>query len=151
MNVVLLEDVLSHIHNWFVRDFSDFTNVQVENGELPTEIAEYVDGKSFYRIQGSYNNDGLHEVGGDDLEDESVERVRVSLLAIPKPLLKIVDDIEEWDKKYSDVAKGPYFSEEFGGYRYQIRGFSSYGVSGSPLTGWRLAFANELNPWRKPY
>ena len=151
MNVVLLEDVLSHIHNWFVRDSSVFENVSASGGAMPREVSEYVGGVRFYRIQGTYLNDGLHKSDDDEWEDEEIGRVRVSLLAIPKPLLNIVDEIEEWEKKYGEVAKGPYFSEEFGGYKYQIRGFSSYGVAGSPLAGWRLAFANQLNPWRKPY
>lgn len=151
MNVTLLEEVLEHIHNWFVRDSSMFSGVSVEGGSLPSEISEYVSGKRFYRIQGSYLNDGLHSTDDDSLQDEDLEDVRVSLLAIPKPLLLIVDEIEEWNRKYADVASGPYFSEEFGGYKYQVRGFSSYGVSGSPLSGWRLAFANRLNPWRRPF
>ena len=151
MNVVLLEDVLNHIHNWFVRDSSVFTGVEISGGAMPSEVAEYVSGRLFYRVQGSYLNDGLHKADEDEWQDEEIDRIQVSLLAIPKPLLQIVDEIDEWEKKFGDVAKGPYFSEEFGGYKYQIRGFSSYGVSGSPLAGWRLAFANQLNPWRKPY
>jgi len=155
MNLVLLENVLSHLHNWFVRDSATFTDVEISGGQLPEKVAEYVPSGVFYRIQGSYLNDGLHKLGDDEiediLEDEKIERVKVSLLAIPKPLLLIVDEIEEWERKYGEVAKGPYFSEEFGGYKYQIRGFSSYGVSGSPLAGWRLAFANQLAPWRKMY
>lgn len=151
MNVTLLEEVLSHIHNWFVRDASMFSDVEIVDGELTDDALEYVSGKEFYKIDGSYLNDGLHHVGDADLSDETADLVKVSLLAIPKPLLSIVDEIDEWEKKYGEVASGPYFSEEFGPYKYQIRGFSSYGVSGSPLAGWRLAFANRLNPWRKMY
>lgn len=151
MNVTLLEEVLSHIHNWFVRDSSMFNDLKIVDGELTDEALEYVAGKEFYKIDGSYLNDGLHKADEPELSDEEVDKARISLLAIPKPLLGIVDEIEEWNAKYADVASGPYFSEEFGGYKYQIRGFSSYGVSGSPLSGWRLAFANRLNPWRKPY
>lgn len=151
MNAVLLEDVLSHIHNWFVKDSSVFADVSVSGGQVPQALSDYVSGKRFYRVQGSYLNDGLHDLEDDQWQDEEIDRVQVSLLAIPKPLLNIVDEIEKWEEKYGDVAKGPYFSEKFGGYEYQIRGFSSYGVAGSPLAGWRLAFANQLNPWRKPY
>ncbi len=151
MNVVLLEEVLSHIHNWFVRDASVFTNVEVVDGHLTDEALDYVSDRKFYKLDGSYENDGLHSTDEDDLEDEVMDRVRISLLAIPKPLLNLVDEIEEWERKYGEIAAGPYFSEEFGGYKYQVRGFSSYGVSGSPLSGWRLAFANRLNPWRKMY
>lgn len=150
MNVVLLEEVLNHIHNWFVRDASVFTDVEIIDGHLTDKALDYVSDRQFYKIDGSFENDGLHLID-DELEDEVIERARISLLAIPKPLLGIVDEIEEWERKYGEVAAGPYFSEEFGGYKYQVRGFSSYGVSGSPLSGWRLAFANRLNPWRKMY
>ena len=151
MNVVLLEEVLNHIHNWFVRDDSTFLNVEITDGSLTDEAFDFIDGREFYKIDGSYLNDGLHRVEDADLDTETVERMRISLLAIPKSLLQLVDEIEEWEEKYGDVAAGPYFSEEYGGYKYQVRGFSSYGVSGSPLSGWRLAFANRLNPWRKMY
>lgn len=152
MNLTLLEDVLSHIHNWFDRESSVFTDVEISGGSMPDDVSEYV-GETFYRIQGSYLNDGVHRSGeeSDALRDETVPRCKVSKLAIPRPLLEIVDEIEAWEEKYGEVAKGPYFSERFGGYEYQIRGFSSYGVSGSPLAGWRLAFANQLSPWRKMY
>lgn len=153
MNVILAEEVLSHIHNWFVKDAATFTSVEVSGGELPDDISAFVPENTFYRMQGTYMNDGLHHVGDpdDELSDEKIDRVLVSRLAIPKPLLALIDEIDEWNQKYAEVAAGPFFSEEFGGYKYQIRGFSSYGVSGSPLSGWRLAFANRLNPWRKPY
>jgi len=151
MNVVLLEEVLNHIHNWFVRDSATFLDVEITNGQLTDKALDYIADRQFYKLDGSYTNDGLHRVEDGDLNDEVVERARISLLAIPRPLLEIVDEIDEWEKKYGEVASGPYFSEEFGGYKYQVRGFSSYGVSGSPLAGWRLAFANRLNPWRKMY
>lgn len=153
MNLTLLEEVLNHIHNWFVVDSLTFSDVSISDGALPDKVADSIPSGYFYRIQGSYLNDGLHHMGdGDDmLEDESVKSMSVSLMSIPKALLNLIPQIDAWIEKYSEVATGPYFSEEFGGYKYQIRGFSSYGVSGSPLAGWRLAFANQLNPWRKMY
>lgn len=151
MNVVLLEEVLDHLNNWFVRDSSVFSNVQIASDGLPQEIGEYVSGKTFYEMRGTYNNDGLHKVDEDELVEEDAERVVVSLLSIPKPLLLIVDEIDEWNKKYGTVAENPFFSEEFSDYKYTIRGYSSYGAASSTASGWRLAFANRLNPFRKMY
>lgn len=153
MNLILAEEVLSHIHNWFVKDTAVFQNVEVSGGELPDDISAFVTDNAFYRIQGTYLNDGLHRTSDpdDELQDEVIERAVVSRLAIPRPLLALIDEIEAWNEKYAEISSGPFFSERFGGYEYQIRGFSSYGVSGSPLSGWRLAFANRLNPWRKMY
>ena len=153
MNLVLAEEVLSHLHNWFAKDSSTFQNVSISGGELPSEMSDFVPEGAFYRVQGTYLNDGLHKRGdeGDVLQDEEISRAKVSVLAIPRPLLLIIDEIEAWNEKYGEIATGPFFSESFGGYEYQIRGFSSYGVAGSPLSGWRLAFANRLNPWRRMY
>ena len=153
MNLILAEEVLSHLHNWFVKDTAVFENVEVSDGNPPDDISAFVPDNAFYRLQGTYLNDGLHRMGDPDdtLQDESIDRVLVSVLAIPRPLLLIIDEIEAWNEKYGEISTGPFFSEKFGGYEYQIRGFSSYGVSGSPLAGWRLAFANRLNPWRRMY
>lgn len=155
MNLVLLEEVLSHIHNWFVRDSSVFTDVEIVGGQLPTTISEYIPDGVFYRLQGSYLNDGVHKLNDesteDELQDETIERAVISLLAIPKALLLIVDDIDAWVNKYDEVARGPFFSESFGGYEYEIRGYSSYGASSSNLSGWQLAFADRLNKFRKMY
>ena len=162
MNVALAEEVLNHIHNWFVRESSVFSDFDIEDGALPEEIAQYTSKASFYRISGTYLNDGLHEAiqpsGGlseasenTDLKDEHVDNATVSLLVIPKSLLLLIDEIGEWEDKYGEVAKAPFFSESFGGYQYEIRGYSSYGAATSSASGWRLAFANRLNPWRKMY
>lgn len=153
MNLILLEEVLDHLHNWFVRDSSVFMSVSVSDGALPQEVSDYVPDGVYYRLQGSYLNDGVHMTGEetDELRDEDIPRAKVSLLAIPRPLLVLVDDIDEWVQKYGEVSEGPFFSEEFGGYKYTIRGYSSYGAASSSASGWRLAFAGRLNPYRKPY
>lgn len=151
VNLNVLEEVLNHIHNWFVRDSRVFTNLVISGGEMPEELREYVPDGIFYRIQGSFMNDGVHSTDDPLLEDEVIERAVVSRLAIPRVLLDMVDEIAEWEEKYGEVAKGPFFSEEFGGYSYEIRGYSSYGAAASSSSGWRLAFADRLAPWRKMY
>lgn len=153
MNLILAEEVLCHIHNWFVRDTSLFSGVTFGSNALPSEIASYVPEGTYYRIQGTYLNDGLHLRGTNDvIKQEDVDGpVRVSKLVIPNPLLAIIDEIADWEDKYGEVAKGPFFSESFGGYEYEIRGYSSYGAASSSMSGWRLAFANRLNPFRRMY
>ena len=166
MNLIVLEEVLNHIHNWFVRDSFVVTNATISDGELPDEIASRIPDGAFFRIQGSFTNDGLYvkesysgtalsdqfsPFDNNELSDEEVARMVVSVLAIPRPLLLIEAEIEDWEAKYGEVAKGPFFSEEFGGYKYEIRGYSSYGAASSTYSGWRLAFANRLNPYRKMY
>ena len=153
MNLSLAEEVLSHLHNWFARDSFVLTSVSFSDNGQPDEISERIPKGVFYRVQGSYLNDGLHRSGepSDMFQEESADRVKVSVLSIPKALLSIIDEIEAWENQYGEVAQGPFFSEEFGGYKYEIRGYSSYGAASSNMSGWRLAFNNRLNPWRRMY
>lgn len=153
MNLSLAEEVLSHLHNWFVRDSFVLTSFSFSEDGVPDGIASRIPNGVFYRVQGSYINDGLHRMGEptDTFQTEDVERAKISILSIPKALLSIIDEIEAWENQYGEVAQGPFFSEEFGGYKYEIRGYSSYGAASSNMSGWRLAFNNRLNPWRRMY
>lgn len=145
----MLEQVCYHLNNWFIRDAAVFTNVTFAEDEVPGEIEDYVLSGGLYRVEGTYTNDGAYMRGEEEFNPETAKRVRVSLMAVPKAVRALVDEISEWEEKYGEVAKGPFFSESFGGYEYEIRGYSSYGAASSNMSGWRLAFANRLNPWRK--
>lgn len=151
MNLVLAEEVLSHIHNWFVRDSMKLTGAVFTEDGPPVEVESYVPSGGFYRVQGTFLNDGLHKFDEptDVFQPDEAASVTISRLAIPTALVVMFDEIEDWEDKYGDVAKGPFFSESFGGYEYEIRGYSSYGAASSSMSGWRLAFANRLNPWRR--
>lgn len=139
----MLERVLVHIHNRFERSYASGTWT-IEGGELPFPPA--LDGQYVW-IEGSVFNDGLHQCPMEDLEDETFTG-RIVLLAIPKALLDLVDEIEDWQDRNGQVADGPYQSESFGGYSY-TRGASGSADSGSTLTGWQAHFSSRLIPWRK--
>ena len=145
---VLLEEVLTHIHNWFVRETVEVEACGIEGGALPTELTDKMLDGQWYRVQGSYLNDGLHLNPDDTLLDETFSGT-VSLLAVPRPLLVVVEDIAAWQDANGSVSDGPYASESFGGYTYTLK--TSNGAQNGPqgLSGWRLAFADRLNPWRK--
>ena len=102
----------------------------------------------WYRIEGSYLNDGLHQNPDDNLSDETFNGT-ISLLAIPKALLLVAEDIAAWQEANGAVVDGPYASESFGGYSYSLRSDSGANSASGGLTGWRLAFRDRLNPWRK--
>lgn len=151
-NLTMLEEVLYHLNNWFVRDKKTFSKCEFADGGLPEEVSDYVPQNVFFRLEGTYFNDGLHRNDGDEtFNDETVEHLRVSILVIPKALLDLLEEIVAWDEKYHDIAVGPFFQERFGGYEYSLKGYSSYGDENSTATGWRLAFADRLNPFRKMY
>ena len=146
MDAVLLEEVLSHLHNWFERESVAVSGCVVTDGALPASVRPHPLEGQWFRVSGSYFNDGLHRQGDNDLATETFSGI-VTLLAIPRPLLAVVEDIAAWQDKNGAVADSPFASESFGGYSYTLKGGSSSGTSG--LSGWQLAFRGRLNPWRK--
>lgn len=155
-DAVTLEQVLAHIHNWFTRDTLSLTGCEVVGGQLPASVAEAVPAGAWYRIKGSYLNDGLHQHPATDLTDETFDG-ELSVLAIPRALLSVVDEITDWTdavaEARSKAASSPYQSESFGGYTYSIRSDLTGGSAGSSvnggLTGWQAAFKSDLNPYRR--
>jgi hypothetical protein len=103
---------------------------------------------AWYRVQGSYLNDGLHLHPASDLTDEEFEGT-VTVLRIPRPLLALAEEIAAWREQYGTATDGPYQSESFGGYSYTMKSDSSSQNGSGGLTGWRLAFRDRLSTWRK--
>ena len=146
VDAILLEEILSHIHNWFDKGSEPQTGTfTVSDGAIaPASIPE----GAWYRVQGSYLNDGLHLHPADDLTDEEFEGT-VTVLRIPRPLLRLAEEIAAWQVQYGAASQGPYQSESFGGYSYTLRGDSGSQDGSQGLTGWRLAFRDRLNTFRK--
>lgn len=146
VDAVTLEEVLSHIHNWFDRDSEPISGeITIEGGALAgVSIPE----GAWYRVQGSYLNDGLHLHPASDLTDEEFEGT-ITVLRIPRPLLALAEEIGAWQEQYGTASQGPYQSESFGGYSYTMKADSASQNGSGGLTGWRLAFRDRLNAWRK--
>lgn len=145
----ILEQVLGSIHNWFVRDTFEVSGCRIEDATLPASVT-FPDGV-WYRIQGSYLNDGMHLRGDENegLTDETFDGM-ITTHVMPKALLSIVDEISEWaNGKQGETANGPYQSESFGGYSYTLKGSSATSGTNPPTTGWRAVFAGRLSQWRK--
>ena len=145
----MLEKVLYHLHNWFERDVVSIRGASISGGTPPDEIVAAVPRGAFYRIQGTLLNDGLHLRGEESLSDETSD-MTVTVVAVPRALLSLVDEIDAWQAANGKAADGPYSQESFGGYKYTLKGFSTYGAPNA-IDGWRLAFRDQLNPWRKMY
>lgn len=148
MDATILEQVLGSIHNWFVRDTLSVGECTITEGALPASIP--IPDGVWYRIQGSYLNDGMHLKGDDSegLVDETFSGT-ITTHVIPRPLLSVVEEISEWSAKNGDTANGPYQSESFGGYSYTLKGSSTSSGTNPPSTGWRAVFAGRLNQYRK--
>ena len=145
MDAVILEQVLGSIHNWFTRDTYDVSGCEIADGQLPASIS--IPDGVWYRIQGSYLNDGMHLKGdeGEGLTDETFDGT-ITTHVIPKALLSIVQEITDWNAEYGANANSPYQSESFGGYSYS-KGSWFAGQSG--VSGWQAAFAGRFRQWRK--
>lgn len=148
MNAVVLEDILGYIHNWFVREEIPVSDCVISSGTLPEAIS--IPDGVWYRIQGSYLNDGMHLKGdeAEGLEDEEFDGT-ITTHVIPKPLLAVVEEICAWQTTQGAIANGPYQSESFGGYSYSLKGSSSTAGGNVPTTGWQAVFAGRLRQWRK--
>lgn len=148
MDATMLEQVLGSIHNWFVRDTLSVGECVIEDGELPASVP--IPDGAWYKIEGSYLNDGMHLKGSADegLVDETFSGT-ITVHVIPRPLLAIVEEICQYQEKHGASASGPYQSESFGGYSYTLKGNSMASGTNAPSTGWRAVFAGQLNQWRK--
>lgn len=139
----MVEQILDYIHNYFIKDVhkGKFT---IEGGQLALDdIRE----NQYYKIIGSIFNDGVHQrVSTDVLEDEVFEG-EVWTMAVPKALIALDAEIEDWLTKYGDRSNSPFASESFGGYSYTKSSGSSN--NGSPSTSWQSVFGSRLNQWRK--
>lgn len=159
MDAGVLEQVLYHIHNWFERDRIPVTGCQVLDGSLPASVSSKIPLGAWYRVEGSYLNEGLHhrldefpEGESEGLVDETFDGT-VTVLAVPHALLLVVEEISAWvaatSEARSKALSSPYQSESFGGYSYTMRDVGGSSGSASSGGGWQAAFAQDLNPWRK--
>lgn len=140
----MLENVLTHLKNWFlVPDGVHTGTFSIEAGALNLP---FIQKGQYYRICGSVFNDGLHKYGDitDRLTDETFTGT-VWALAIPKAVIDLAKDIEEWERKNGEASHSPFTSESFGGYSYSKATDSN---TGAPAT-WQTVFRSQLNPWRK--
>ena len=143
----MLNKLCKELKNWFEvsKKFGTFT---ISNGSITgIEVAE----GQYYRIIGSIFNDGVYKYGDSQvtLKDETFDGA-VWLLAIPKEIIELAAKIQLWEAKYGTLdsaALSPFNSESFGGYSYSKSGNANSG-SANP-NGWKSAFADELNRWRK--
>lgn len=141
----MLTELCQELRNWF--DLSrHFGTFEIKDGNL---TADFLAVGQYYRICGSIFNDGVHQWPTDILRDETFEG-SVWALAIPEPVIKLADEIDEWREKYENAdsaALSPFVSESFGGYSYTKSGSGSNAdVCGA---SWQTAFRTRLNRWRK--
>lgn len=138
----MLEQVLMHLNNWFLVPGGIHEGTYtIEDGGI---TLPFLANGQYFRICGSVFNDGLHQYPASDLKAETFEGA-VWAMAVPKAVIDLATEIEEWQKKNGDASVSPYQSESFGGYSYSK---STDSASGGAVT-WQSAFRSRLSAWRK--
>lgn len=146
----MLSELCHELKNWFEQskligqfEVKDGV-VTIYNDGTPVPFAE----GQYFRIVGSIFNDGVWKYGDDnDLVNEVFDGA-VWFLAIPKEVVNLSNDIDDWKAKYMTLdspAMSPFTSESFGGYSYS----KSTGDANSGNTSWQNNFKSQLNKWRK--
>lgn len=138
---VTIEDVMRKCNNFFVTETRVSGEIQIKGGAVINSLP-FIDNQYVW-IVGSTLNDGVHQVPLDDLSDEIFDGEIIGL-APPKAFLKLVSDIDEWQKKFGVEADSPYQSESFNGYSYTKK---SSGTESS--INWQSQFKSQLSKWRK--
>ena len=100
---------------------------------------DFLQDGQYFRILGSVYNDGVYQYPAV-LTDEVFEG-QIWAMRVPPAFIALLGRVVEYEAKN---AESPYISESFGDYSYT----KATGESGAPLP-WQVAFAPELNAWRK--
>lgn len=156
---MILEQILDHIHNYFEKDIveGEFT---IESGSISLDFLQ--EGQ-YFKIVGSVFNDGVHvyhepnnnvtgQTSGSQIEDTLTDEVfegEIWAMAVPRAVIALASEIQEWANTYGDSMVSPYQSESFGGYSYTKKSSGSQESSANDSSDWRSVFRSRLNNWRK--
>ena len=139
----MLTELCQELHNWFEVEKRS-GSFRIVDGMLE---ADFLLPGQYFRVMGSIFNDGVHQYGTSEMNDEDFTG-SVWALAIPKAVINLAQEIQEWRSKYEEAgssAMSPFTSESFGGYSYS----KGSGSAAGSAVSWRNAFAPRMNAWRK--
>jgi len=139
----MIKQILDYIHNYFVKE-EYVGSFKIEDESLIFD--KLLDGQ-YFMINGSVLNDGVYLYPTDKLIDEEFNG-KISALAIPRDVLSLSAEIDDWLANNKSVLESPYQSESFGGYSYTKASGASGASNGSQLT-WKDVFGSKLNAYRK--
>lgn len=148
----MLSELCRELRNWFDRGQPKFYgSFEIFEGKLiNAEFIKSIQNNQYFRISGSVFNDGVYKYTSElSLIDETFTG-SIWLMAIPKEVLDLSKEIDDWNKKYATIDSenmSPFQSESFGGYSYSKASGGSN--SNSSVATWQSTFASRLNKWRK--
>lgn len=138
----MIYEVMKHLRNFFpVKGGSRGGDWVISDGVISLPFLK--DGQ-FFLIEGSIFNNGVYCYNEDILQDEEFYGY-ITPLAPPSEFLKLVSDIEKYQKQEEERGYSPFVSESFGGYSY-TRGISSQNFA---YVSWKEVFKGRLDTWRK--
>ena len=147
----MLSQLCGYLRNWFERE-RFFGKFEIHDGVITPlfNVAEHflLDGQ-YIRIVGSLLNDGVYQYhAGQPIEglvNEDFDGA-VWSLAIPKEVVELDKEIDEWNKANAKAASSPFSSENLSASSYSYS--KSSGEAMAALT-WPVVFAQRLSQWRK--
>ena len=148
----MLTELCMELNNWFDRDLPKLLGeVKIENGMVTGDwFSHNIQSGQYFRIIGSVFNDGVHKYTGEADEGLTDETFigSVRLMAVPKQVIQLAQDIENWQTQYGAQVASPFASESLSAssYSYSKASVSADGTGGA---SWQASFASRLRPWRK--
>ena len=137
----MLNEICLELRNFFNRDLPIFAGrIEIANNNIQHEgFQNAIQNGQYFRIAGSVFNDGVYKYDNKlELQNEIFEGC-LWLMAVPREVIALDKEIEEWQKANAEVLNSPFSSESFAGYSYS---------KGDSVT-WQTMFASKLNKWRK--
>lgn len=144
---MMLNELCQEIRNYFDKALPKFLGtIEIKDGKITNDaFLAAIQPNQYFRIVGSIFNDGVYCFKDElTLEDETFDGA-IWLMAVPKAVLDLVKEIDDWQKEYGDKLNSPYTSESFGGYSYS----KASGKNGGGAVTWQDAFASRLNLYRR--
>ena len=144
----MLSELCQELRNWFDRGQPRIHGAfEIRDGKIvDSDFTDVIQNNQYFRIVGSVFNDGVYKYTNDLTLTDELFVGAVWLMAVPKEVITLSDEIDAWVEKYGDTIDSPYLSESFGGYSYTKKGA---GNDSSDASSWQSVFSSKLNMWRK--
>lgn len=143
-------NVCQYLKNWFDHSQPHYSGkITIESGALPETYGLKVG--QYFRIVDSAVNDGVYQYPVTTLIDEEFNGA-IWGMALPKPFLALLDDIEAWQTKYagvSSVAMSPFTSENVPGVYSYSKSSGANDTTKDKSGTWQGVFGARLAPYRK--
>lgn len=143
----MIGELCQELKNWFDRNQPKIHGAfEIADGKITDEdFIEVIQNDQYFRIIGSVFNDGIYKYTDELRLTDELFVGHIWLMAIPKEVITLSNEIDAWITKYGDSIDSPFSSESFGGYSYT----KTSSGSSSGAVSWQNTFANRLNKWRK--